>query len=347
MTDDFDPLRTVVQRNCHISDAQHAGDYTLCVYLLKMREYFRWEKGFPFTAALPNDAVGTWLTEREALWEELAEQPLHPIPVDGSEFDPFDAELINEQLLPRGLVYSGGLGGGCRPHFFLARLDRHEAHARHRIVVAGAELARDLTAPPAMAMGQTIFIRRESLRRMIWEKVEEWRWRKHEGPMSRALAYYGFDENVEKALEAITTNEIDAVILHEIGELQAGELLGEEWHEMLASLPPSQAEMMARAVRDHLADCLSTLPGLTEQPRPASLHFYFGNLRGMRKEIFPGAHRAYQEWVQHDRLERLQEVAEQGSRHWNDVAQAVLDLFRRHGAESTPHIDKLIRANPL
>jgi hypothetical protein len=32
-----------VQKNCHISDAQYAGDYTLCIFLLKMREFYRWE----------------------------------------------------------------------------------------------------------------------------------------------------------------------------------------------------------------------------------------------------------------------------------------------------------------
>ena len=60
-----------MQRNCDIADAQHGGDYTLCVYLMKMREYFRWEAGLPFNARLPKDEVGEWLTAREGLWESL------------------------------------------------------------------------------------------------------------------------------------------------------------------------------------------------------------------------------------------------------------------------------------
>ncbi|HKJ07631.1 MAG TPA: hypothetical protein VKA76_00940, partial [Gammaproteobacteria bacterium] len=50
-----DELRTLcakVQKNCHISDARYAGDYTLCIYLLKMREYYRWEKGYSLDASL-------------------------------------------------------------------------------------------------------------------------------------------------------------------------------------------------------------------------------------------------------------------------------------------------------
>ena len=32
-------LAQAVQHNCHISDARHGADYSLCVYLMKMREY--------------------------------------------------------------------------------------------------------------------------------------------------------------------------------------------------------------------------------------------------------------------------------------------------------------------
>ena len=43
-----------VQRNCDISDANHGGNFTMCTYLMKMREYFRWEKGLAFTDRLPD-----------------------------------------------------------------------------------------------------------------------------------------------------------------------------------------------------------------------------------------------------------------------------------------------------
>lgn len=347
MNNELQSLRTVVQRNCHISDAQFAGDYTLCVYLLKMREFYRWERGLAFSDRLPNDEVGDWLTAREALWEKLADQPYSPLSIGALDYQPYDNIGINQALRPLGYLYSGGLGNGCRPHFVLADLISEETCDDYRIVVAGREFARDLTAPPAMAIERTILIRRESMRRMLWEKIEEWAWRKQEGAMKRALSFYDVEHNLESALEAITDNEVDAAILHEIGEIRAGECLGGDWHEMLASLPHSQAELMARAVRDHLADCLSTLPALIKDPRPASLHFYFGNLRGMRKQIFPGAQQAYQQWIEQDRLERLQEIAVEGTQHWRDVARNVLELFREYGADSPSRIEHLIAENRL
>lgn len=58
-------LASTVQKNCHISDARHAGDLTLCVFLFKMREFYRWEHDIPFSAQIPKEAVSEWLRERE------------------------------------------------------------------------------------------------------------------------------------------------------------------------------------------------------------------------------------------------------------------------------------------
>ena len=67
---------------------------------------------------------------------------------------------------------------------------------------------------------------------------------------------------------------------------------------MISAFPRSRLELMARAVRDHLADALSTLPSLIERAHPPSLHFYFANLSGMRKQIYPALLNAYQHWVE-------------------------------------------------
>ncbi len=55
---DLDRVIATVRRNCHISDAQHAGDLSLCTFLLKMRELYRWERGWPLSRELPRAEVG-------------------------------------------------------------------------------------------------------------------------------------------------------------------------------------------------------------------------------------------------------------------------------------------------
>lgn len=344
----LEPLTAAVKANCHIADARFAGDYTMCVYLLKMRELYRWEQRLPFTAVLPKQAVGEWLSKREQLWHEIAEDEYHPIVIDNQSYDPFDTERINQCLAPHDLVYSGGLGHKSRPHFFLGRRYKQLVRDEYQILISAEEYARDLSAPPAMLLDHTIFIRRESLRRMLWERVEEWNWKKFEGPMSRALDAYDFESNVESSLDELTENEMESILLHELGELKAGEILGEHWNEMLASVPHTVAEIMARAVRDHLADCLSTLPNLIGSYRLSSLHFYFGNYRAMRREIYPRLFHAYNVFADHGTdLGPLEDEINQGRAHWQRIAEHMLNLYRRHGDACAPHIENLVNTNKL
>ena len=49
----FPELVHSVQRNCHIADAHHAREATLCNYLLEMREFYRWEHEVPLARPLP------------------------------------------------------------------------------------------------------------------------------------------------------------------------------------------------------------------------------------------------------------------------------------------------------
>ena len=331
-------LRATVQHNCHISDAAHARGYTLCTYLLKMREYYRWEKGYPFSASLSKDDLGVWLDQREQLWEELESAAFIPIRVGEQEYTPFDNDTVNRTLLPRGLVYSGGYGSHLTPHFFLGTLLRAEQRGEFTVLVSDKEFARDLAAPPAMMLNGTILVRRESLRRLLWERIEEWQWRKQENAMARAIAHYRFEQGPDAALEQMTDNEIDAAILHELGEALAGAILGTEWQDMLLAVSGTKAEIMVRAVRDHLADCLSTLPALLGNENSASLHFYFANFKGMRCELFPQLHAAYRHWIDSGSLNQLADETRRGANLWREKAEHLLDLYRRHGEESKTHI---------
>lgn len=330
----IDMIRDRVQHNCHVADAHHGKEYGLCTYLMKMREYFRWERGLGFDAPLPMDEMGDWLTTREQLWSELQGQDFAPVPADGRDYDPFEVTAINEVLLPQGLVYSGGIGSSGRPHFFLGELEQLERCDGQIRVVSGRELARDLVAPAAMNREAFIFVRRESLRRLLWEKLEGWRWRRPDNALGRAFACYDFDTELEVALEQMTDAELELVMLHERGEHQAGERLGSHWNEMLLDLQATPAELMARAVRDHLADCLQTLPFLATQERSPSIYFYLGNLTGMRKELFPALSSAYGQWQGTGDLSRLQALAAAGAGHWQRAGESMLQLHAMHGPEA-------------
>jgi hypothetical protein len=341
------PTLEAVRTNCHIADAKHATDYTLCVYLLKMREYFRWERSIPFNETLPHHELTSWLTKRENTWESLAQSEFEQVPVQGTIHDPFDAEAINQSLNGLGFVYSSGYGRNMKPMFFLGSLETREKHNGYTLVVSGKEYARDLASPPAMSLGRTIFVRRESLRRMLWEKVEEWRWNKPANAMQHALDCYDFDNAAEQSLDEMTDNELQSAKLHEIGEVRAGELLGGDWETMLTSMPHSKAEIMVRAVRDHLADALSTLPGLLADIKPASMHFYMANMTNMRKDLFPKLVAAYEVWTVSGNSQELEILVGEATSHWQMLSEKMLGIYREQGQECQPALISLIESNTL
>ncbi|WP_419604302.1 Sfum_1244 family protein [Thiolapillus sp.] len=342
MNHSLEKIRSQVQHNCHIADARHGGDYTICTYLLKMREFFRWEEGLGFQAPIPAENLGDWLMEREELWEKLGEDEFAAIEIGGRSYDPFDSMGINRALEGSGLVYSAGLASRARANFYLGKLLQHERGEGLCLYISGQEYARCLTAPPAMASDQGVFLRKEALRRYLWEKYESWGWNRPDNALGRAYACYGFSDDAEAALEQMTEVEMASAREHELGEYEASRLLGDGWSEMLLDLALSPAELMARAVKDHLADSLHTLPMLLESGTPAPIHFYIGNLAGMRRHLFPQLLQAYELWQEQDDLSALAQVAGDYLAHWQNLAQDMMAVHRRLGVGSAETLRRLV-----
>lgn len=340
-----------IQHNCNISDAHYAGNYSLCTYLLKMREYYRWEANIPMSYSLSRDTVGKWLTQREQMWDEIEEHDYSDLLCDSEQIDPYNNHAVNQHSLQHGYVYSSGRGLFNKPHFFLGELVRKEYVENLEIFISGKELARDLVAPPAMLIGNQVYIRQESIRRFIWEKIEENRWRRlEESPVIQAANCYGTDirrkdidsQGLEALLDCMTTNETESALHHELGEAAAGQILQDNWNEMLMSIMGNKAEFIARAVRDHLADALCTLPWLIESNNEPSLHFYFGNFTGLRKLLFPEAQHAYQQWSLSGDKDALLKISDEAASRWQREAEQLLDSFTGTNPDDTvKYIEKV------
>jgi hypothetical protein len=340
-------LNDTVQYNCHVADASHAGDYTLCIYLLKMRELYRWENEASFANVLQQEQVAGWLRQREDLWEKLQDNDFKNLLINELEFLPFESSEINSVLKEHNLVYSGGLGLNNRPHFFLAELEVFQQHEDYDLYIVGKEYARDMAAPPAMSVNNTIFIRKESFRRLLWEKLETWRWNRPNNALGRAFACYDCETNLEQALNEMCDCEVKNVIQHEYGEIKAGKLLGSKWEELLFELPHSKLSLYLRALRDMLADHLTTLPSLLEQQHAPSLHFYFGNLTNLRKDLAPQLIQAYQDWFETGSFTQLQFLVEQGQKHWAKICRDVLQFDQPEDKDVLEEIQQLIEDNRL
>jgi len=136
--------------------------------------------------------------------------------------------------------------------------------------------------------------------------------------------------------------EQNTLIRHELGEMQITRQAGEQWSSMMLGLLGSKAELMARAVRDHLADCLSTLPFLLEQQNPAALHFYFANMTHIRKEMFPSSIQAYQQWASSGKTSSLADMTQAAAKHWQKTLQSILAIAEMDAQNPATKIVTLI-----
>lgn len=318
-------LAAVVQANCHIADARHAADLSLCNYLLQMREFYRWERGLPFGAALPRDEVGAWLAAREQLWAEVEGDDFAPLPP--CDADPFDADGAALHAGALGLVYGAGLAGRERPGFFLAeRVDAYRlADDDLQVQVCGRELARGLFAPPAALIGRTIVLRRESLARWLWQLVESHGLKNADGAMKRVVQAFGLDRDFQAGLPAALDVIGAMLLLHERGEHRIGQRLGPAWGELRLAQTDRRTALALAAVRDLLVDLEFTLPQLLDQGAHDALHFWFATFDGLRAQLAPDLKPAYAAWCQGDAGTALRAMARRGQAHFESLAWSLLN----------------------
>jgi hypothetical protein len=358
-------LVCAVQANCDRADARHAGDLTLCIYLLQLRELYRWEQGLPLTAELARPAVARWIAEREQRWSALEEDagadpgepgapgaPARtdaaghwqrlPLPGLAEGADPFDVEGINTTLRPHGLCYGAGYLGPQRPNFFLAELDHWREHEACKVQVCGRELARGMQAPPAALQGRLIVLRRESMARWLWERYEAFAPRRSPGAFAEVVRTYGLDADFEAALPRLLDEQGETLILHEQGEWQVGRRLEPGWGRLREALTSRRADLFVRAVRDQCADLTVTLPTLLAQGAWSALHFWFSAYEGLRAQLHPGLQAAYEAWRRGAGEAALQHAVSAGGAHFEALAGRLLALHAERGDAITAAVEALM-----
>ncbi len=317
-------LYEAVNHNCAIADAAGAREFTLCVYLMKMREYYRWQQAIPFDSVLDNEALGRWIRRQETFWETLEHGELRPIPLDGKQYNAFDTDMINLHLVKKNLVYSAGIGQKGKMHFLLAKLDEITRRKRFQIMICGEEYARDLVSPVAMTLNQTVYLRKEALQRLLWEKIQEHSWHGSKTAFTRSLTGWDFTSCPTVALQEAADCFLTVFIDHEIGEVMAGQHLGVDWEEMISLHLDTKLELQLRAMRDYLADHLSTLPQLLAEKDSRKIHFYFAMLTPLRKSMFPKLLSAYDQWCLSPESETLEQLVQDKVTAWLVACESLL-----------------------
>ncbi len=338
---DLAALVDVVQRNCDLADARHAREKSMCTYLLDMREHFRWAEQLPLGAAPDRARLSAWIAQREQVWERMpaANATFAPLPLGGG-IDPFDDDAANRYLSAHGWVYGAGVGLFGAPVFFLAERASEQVRDGTRVVVTEREWARGMAAPPAVSRGDTVIVRLDALRRWLWTRVEAGGRRGGDNAFAVALRAYA-DVNPAVAVERMARGEAETLILHELGELRAGALLGADWQRMVVA-SPRRTELVLRAVRDLLADCLVTLPRLLARDAYASLLFWYASFDGLRRRLAPELAEPFGAGAQRVDREALADAARAGAENWLARARELRAAWNGGGSAALAHAADLL-----
>lgn len=302
----FASLRHTVQRNCDISDASSSSSFSLCTLFLRLRNFFKWENGVEPWHEPESAELLAWIAAKEAHWHSVENSSLSPLPVNGSSVDPFVMASVNEHLEGFGLFYGAGYGRSMKPIFFLAERLEDTLVQGCRTLVLGRELARELAAPFAMLQDEVIYLRKEPLRFFLWDHITDIR---PSGKRSLQYSLQLYDllnrdgqldrARLQEKLDEVVELEMMAFIYHEVGELQETALDRELFKKLLAAFGGSSVELLARAVKDVLADTHphGMLSYILAEKKNGSLGFYVTFLDGLRKMLFPEINEAFRQFM--------------------------------------------------
>lgn len=330
LSPEIDTIREQVLQNCAISDAHHAGLYSICGLALRLRDLFKWEMGLDPWEEKESSELLEWIGEKEEDWERVAEKEFQDITLHGKTFDPLDLAGINSFLEPKGLLYGAGYVQSLKPTFFLAALEEKRKENGHNIYLLGKEFARDIMTLPALSQDNNVFLRRESAMLFLWDKILFLN-KSGRKALSLGLESYGVDEkepdSLRQNLERISRAELETYLYHEIGEMEDTVFDRQIWREIVSTFPFSPIELLSRTLKDIIADTnpQGRLMHIIGEKKTASLAFYVAFLDGMRKELFPEIFDAFLDFAR--------------TGNWGVIGQAVSEAF----ANAKRNVEGLIR----
>lgn len=330
---ELDNLIRQVLKNCDISDSQNAGLYSVCGLALRLRDLYKWEKGLNPWEERDSSAVLEWIGDKEQTWDQIAEKEFLELAILDNAYDPFNTSRINALLEPHGFFYGAGYAHSLKPTFFLAPIEDKERINEFTVITLGRELARDLLTIPALSQDNCILLRRESGTFFLWDQI--FYIKKSGRPaLGFALETCGINDLDPKALKhslpAIYRIQRETYIYHEIGEIRDTVFDADIWRQLIAAFPHTPVEILARAVKDLLADTnkYGTLHYITKERKTALLGFYVAFIDGMIKALFPELRLAFSDFTKTRNWQGIEQAVSIGYENARRYAEEIIDIFR-------------------
>jgi hypothetical protein len=280
----LDQFISSVRFNCDVTDARHAGMYSVCGLVMRLRDLYKWAHGIPPWQEDASDKVLAWIGDKETRWEALMTAKFQGLSIDGKIFDAFDTAGVNQLVHPVDLFYGAGYAHSLKPTFFLADIEDELSIDGRSVRVLGREHARDLLTLPAFTQDGQVVLRTEAGRMYLWDQIL---YLANTGRRAFEFAarQCGLGDSDPKTLrhhfDRIWKVQKSLYIRHEVGELAETVFDRDIWQRMLAAYPHTAVELLVRTLKDLLADTSDkgTLPDLIRHRNGAGLGLYmaFGN----------------------------------------------------------------------
>lgn len=336
-----EPFITAIKQNCDISDSEGSAIFSICGMALRLRDLNKWEKGLsPWEENDPAELLA-WIDAKEQVWEKVNKAPFKSLPLAGETFDPFDTPGLNRFLEPMGLFYGAGYAHSLKPTFFLARIDNIREIQGIRVLTLGEERVRDLLTIPALNQDNAVLFRRDAAGLFLWDQMA---YLKKSGQrfLKFALRSLGLPrtciETRKAHFEAILENQARTYIHHEIGEILETEFERPVFQEVVSEFPHTPVELLARTVRDLLADTgpRGTLARIITTRDASALGFYAAFQDGLFRPLFPGLRPAVEKFVSDRDWEGIDQARRAGFATARQYAQDLINLFVEGKDTDTP-----------
>ncbi|MCG8685785.1 MAG: hypothetical protein MI892_12975 [Desulfobacterales bacterium] len=330
----LDELKSVIQHNCDISDTNGASIFSICGMALRLRDLNKWEQGLhPWEEAEPASLLA-WIDNKEQIWETLSEKPFNRLPLNGHMFDPFDTPAVNQALKPFGLFYGAGYAHSLKPTFFLAEIEEQTQINSIPVITLGKEMVRDLLTIPALNQDDTVIFRKDAARLFLWDQIA---YLKKSGQrfLKLALRHCGLpDTGIDSRIKFfgnILKAQETTYIHHEIGELTDNVFNRDLFRTLVSSFPHSPVELMARTVKDLLADtCTSgTLSQIIATRDHAALGFYAAFQDGLFRPMFPELRRAVERFVSDKDWDGIEDARQTGFNTAKKYVGQISDIYEK------------------
>jgi hypothetical protein len=334
--EDIDPVQSAfidqVRRNCDISDAQHAGLYSICGLALRLRDLYKWQHGLQPWEEGESDRVLDWIGQKEELWETLSDHDYQQLTIDQKTFSPFDTAAINAALAPYGLVYAAGHAHSLKPSFVLARKQNERIVENIPANLLGDELARDLLTLPALHQDGCILLRQQAARYFLWDQIVYLN--KSGRPVLRkALAFnlIAFDlDEIRSQLDDLLAIQNETYLYHELGEIKDAHFDRVLWQKIIATYAHTPIELLARSLKDLLADTgpYGALAQIVASRQSVGLGLYVAFATGFACTLFPELRPAFDRFCQAQDWQPIIEAVNTGYRRAIDFTAQLCDIFQ-------------------